>query len=59
MSGGAVLLLWANKFSPFRTNRQKRRILRALQFSYFGGPIFSPFGKRNISEGLYQLEVDK
>jgi hypothetical protein len=35
--GGAVLLLWANIFSPFGINRQKQNLLRA----FF---TFSPIG---------------
>jgi hypothetical protein len=46
-----------NTFSPFGINRLKRRILRALLNSPPLGPIFSPFGKRNMSESLYQLRV--
>jgi hypothetical protein len=28
--GGAVLLLWANTFSPFRMNRQKRILVSEI-----------------------------
>jgi hypothetical protein len=38
-------LLWANKFSPFGINRQKRRILRALQFSPFRALFSLPLVK--------------
>ena len=47
--GGAVLLLWANTFSPFGINRQKQRLCEPFY-------LFSPIDKRNISERLYQLE---
>jgi hypothetical protein len=47
--GGVVLLLWANTFSPFGINRQKRRCCEPFY-------RFSPIDKRNISEWLYQLE---
>ena len=33
IGGGAVLLLWANTFSPFGINRKKRSLLRALILS--------------------------
>jgi hypothetical protein len=42
LGGGAVLLLWANTFSPFGMNRQKR-ILR-VKYKPFSN-YFLPFGK--------------
>jgi hypothetical protein len=48
--GGAVLLLWANIFSPIGINRQKRRLWEPLS-------TFSPLVQVNKSEGLYQLRV--
>jgi hypothetical protein len=47
LGGGAVLLLWANTFSPFGMNRQKR----ILEWNI--SPLlttFSLFGKQNMSE---------
>jgi hypothetical protein len=36
MGGGAVLLLWANTFSPFGMNRQKRILERNISpLNYF------------------------
>jgi hypothetical protein len=31
LGGGAVLLLWANTFSPFGMNRQKTELLEPLE----------------------------
>jgi hypothetical protein len=49
-NGGAYFLLWANPFSPFGINRQKRRTWETFWH-------FLPNGKINVSEGLYQLRV--
>jgi hypothetical protein len=49
--GGAVLLLWANTFSPFGINRKKRRLCEP----FF--KLFSPLVQVNKSEGLYQFGV--
>jgi hypothetical protein len=53
IGGGAVLLLWANTFSPFGMNRQKW-ILCELNIS----PLYflSPFGKQYMSEDYTKLE---
>ena len=51
IGGGAVLLLWANTFSPFGINRQKRRIESPLHFL--------PNGKQiNMSEDYTKVESD-
>jgi hypothetical protein len=42
IGGGAVLLLWANTFSPFGMNRQKR-ILEGNMSPY---DYFLPFGEQ-------------
>jgi hypothetical protein len=47
IGGGAVLLLWANTFSPFGMNRQKRMLELNISPSI---TTFSPFGKQNTSE---------
>jgi hypothetical protein len=47
IGGGAVLLLWANTFSPFGMNRQKR-ILCEWNISPFY--FLPPFGKQYMSE---------
>jgi hypothetical protein len=44
---GAVLFLWANTFSPFGMNRQKRRLCEPLLLS-------PPLVQVNMSEWLYQ-----
>jgi hypothetical protein len=49
IGGGAVLLLWANTFSPFGINCQKRRHLRALV-------AFSPKVQMNVSEDYTKVE---
>jgi hypothetical protein len=49
IGGGAVLLLWANTLSPFGTNRQKQRHLRALF-------TFSPMVHVNMSEDYTKVE---
>jgi hypothetical protein len=47
---GAVLLLWANTFSPFGMNRQKR--------SHYSPRItFFPFGHKEMSEDCTKDEV--
>jgi hypothetical protein len=52
IGGGAILLLWANTFSPFGMNRQKR----ILRVKYKPLVTFSPFGKQNMSEDYTKLE---
>jgi hypothetical protein len=47
IDGGAVLLLWANTFSPFGMNRQKQMLELNIIPSI---TTFSPFGKQNMSE---------
>jgi hypothetical protein len=47
IGGGAVLLLWANTFSPFGMNRQKR--ILEWNISPFV-TIFFPFGEQNMSK---------
>jgi hypothetical protein len=47
LGGGAVLLLWANTFSPFGMNRQKRILW--VKYKPFLN-YFLPFGKQNRSE---------
>jgi hypothetical protein len=47
LGGGAVLLLWANTFSPFGMNRQKRILI--VKYKPFV-TIFSPFGKQYMSD---------
>jgi hypothetical protein len=42
IGGGAVLLLWANTFSPFGMNHQKWILVSEIQALL---QIFSPFGK--------------
>jgi hypothetical protein len=42
IGGGAVLLRWANTFSPFGMNRQKRILVIEI-YALF--QTFSPFGK--------------
>jgi hypothetical protein len=42
IGGGAVLLLWANTFSPFGMNRQKRILVSEIEALV---QTFSPFGK--------------
>jgi hypothetical protein len=46
-----VLLLWANTFSPFGINRQKRRLCEPFLLS-------PPLVQVNMSERLYQFETD-
>jgi hypothetical protein len=46
IGGGAVLLLWANTFSPFGMNRQKQ----ILEWNISPFPTFSPFGEQYMSE---------
>jgi hypothetical protein len=46
-----VLLLWPNTFSPFGIKLERPFHSPPL------GPIFYSFGKRNMSEGLYQWRV--
>jgi hypothetical protein len=46
IGGGAVLLLWANTFSPFGMNRQKW----ILEWNISPFNYFSPFGEHNMSE---------
>jgi hypothetical protein len=48
--GGAVLLLWANTFSPFGINHQKRRLCEPFK-------TFSPLVQVNKSGRLYQFGV--
>jgi hypothetical protein len=52
IGGGVVLLLWANTFSPFGMNRQKR----ILWVKYKPLITFSPFGKQYMSEDYTKLE---
>jgi hypothetical protein len=53
IGGGAVLLLWANTFSPFDMNRQKRIFVSEMEAL----PItFSPYGKQYMSEDYTTLE---
>jgi hypothetical protein len=42
IGGGAVLLLWANTFSPFGMNRQKQILVSEIKALF---QTFSPFGK--------------
>jgi hypothetical protein len=52
IGGGAVLLLWANTFSPFGMNRQKWILEWNISPFYF----LSPFGKQYMSEDYTKLE---
>jgi hypothetical protein len=52
IGGGAVLLLWANTFSPFGMNRQKRILEWNISHFYF----LSPFVKQYMSEDYTKLE---
>jgi hypothetical protein len=47
-SGGAVLLLWANTFSPFGMNRQKRILVSEIQ-----ALLLSPNDKQINMSGDY------
>jgi hypothetical protein len=42
IGGGAVLLLWANTFSPFGMNRQNGYFVSEIKALYY---FLSPFGK--------------
>jgi hypothetical protein len=51
--GGAVLLLWANTFSPFGMDRQKRILVSE---SISPSITFSPYGKQYMSEYYTKVE---
>jgi hypothetical protein len=50
IGGGAVLLLWANTFSPFGMNRQKRILVSEIQAPFFklSPPLVNNIGVKII-----------
>jgi hypothetical protein len=52
IGGGAVLLLWANTFSPFGMNRQKRILVSEIKALL----TFSPMAQQYISEDYTNME---
>jgi hypothetical protein len=46
-----------NTFSPLALIAKNEELESPLQFSSYGAYYFLPIGKRNISEGSYQMRV--